>query len=975
MTIKFTGLDPINAASVADTDLFILTDSSEVASKSIRFDELKTAVLPASTFSSSGSNIPLIIAGINAYNGALTNGLQAGKLFYDGSYREPGYFLTYDNLSGKPTIPTDIKTLANTENFLRYDTTSQGIQYNTGANIAGTTVTMSTSNLPEGTNQYFTEARALSSLVTNFAGQFNLYNSTFDKGDVRDSLDAQAMTFLTSGSYGQVTEGQTQSKTLRVTDTALKANYAVGQVLRVYGASAIYDASAITSTFSVTPTGFSTSNGTKKAGTPNVTEYSYKIAEYDVVTGDISAPTAAIATSIAVPASSGASVVADAFNSSVFIKLQFASVPADKGIIVFRRIAGAGDYKLAVVLGRKEIDEAAWIDYQSFDYTAWSGKNIVDNTYTEITHFPLTAHSTARRGWVDKTITQIVDNSASFDITLDDWCFINTGTVQVSHNDTQLIQSAINSNSAVGKKSIILNAKTYNTGQITLPSNFGLVGTSYITKMKKLAWTGGEVSNSKFIKSFDASGATSQSIVGIDIDGNSSNQALFPDSTTRNVNYLLDFGINSKSLLLDRVRITNAPAGGIWATSPVELKMNTSEIINSGVTDRYNYSPLVADNGQDTMIVGNRFQNYTDYLDTSVTNKGIVANNVIDNCGSGLFVYGSVFFISSPNVLMGPAQEFLPTPDILNSEYDLINLDLSSAAGSSSDFNSPIHVYQENGAVFDLSATAGSINSVEYRAFYLSKAASGVEEIYGTSTTAGSFIEGKRYTILTLGNTSQPQWTAAATGAQDTWSVGDDFIANANGGTGTGTATSGGVDTITINDRPGDATRANGEFAFTIPSAQVQAIKTANGANSYSTLLAANADHVGIGWTASLRTEVVAATISGTPTWQVDNTANTYTPGNAGVNPTYTITATGLKYLSIDQKVRFDNHTGFNNGGNINVGVVKAITTTGGTSVIIVQFIGADGGTNQASPTALTAGTGGTLNIIDTFVMAQGRII
>ena len=274
------------------------------------------------------------------------------------------------------------------------------------------------------------------------------------------------------------------------------------------------------------------------------------------------------------------------------------------------------------------------------------------------------------------------------------------------------------------------------------------------------------------------------------------------------MNYLLDFGINSKSLLLDRVRITNAPAGGIWATSPVELKMNTSEIINSGVTDRYNYSPLVADNGQDTMIVGNRFQNYTDFIDTSVTNKGIVANNVIDNCGSGLFVYGSVFFISSPNVLMGPAQEFLPTPDILNSEYDLINLDLSSAQDQVSAFNSPIHVYQENGAVFDLSATAGSINSVEYRAFYLSKAAAGVEEIYGTSTTAGSFIEGKRYTILTLGNTSQAQWTAAATGSQDTWSVGDDFIANANGGTGTGTATSGGVDTITINDRPGDATRA-----------------------------------------------------------------------------------------------------------------------------------------------------------------------
>lgn len=985
MTIKFTGLSAINAAGVADADLFILTDSSEVASKKITFSDLKTAVLPASTFSSSGTNIPLIIAGINAYQGASTNGLNAGKLYYiDGTesssadnYKSPGYFLNYAKLSGAPTIPTDVKVLANTGNFLRYDSTSQGIQYNTGANISGTTVAMSTSNLPEGTNQYYTEVRAKASIVANFADQFNQYNSTFDKGDVRDSLDAQAMTFLTSGTYGQVTDGQTQSKTLRVTDTALKANFAVGQILRVYGASAIHDAGSITSTFAVVPTGFATTPESRKGGTPTLVEYSYKIAEFDIVTGDISAPTAAISTSVGVPSSSGASTQADAFNSSVFIKLQFSSVPADKGLAVFRRIGGSGDYKLTVVLGRKEIDAAAWIDYQSFDYTSWSGKNIVDNTYTAITHFPLTAHSAARRGWVDKTIMAITDNAASFDLTLDDWCFINTGTVQVSHNDTQLIQSAINSNFAVGKKSIILNAKTYNTGQIILPSNFGLVGTSYITKMKKLAWTGGEVSNSKFITIKVDSRGVSQSIVGIDIEGNASNQILFSDSTTKNVNYLLDFSTNCESLLLDRVRITNAPAGGIWATNPIELKINTSEIINSGVSDRYNYSPLIADSGSDTMIIGNRFQNYTDFLDTSVTNKGIVANNVIDNCGSGLFVYGSVFFVSSPNVLMGPAQEFLPTPDILNSEYDLINLDLSSANGSSSAFNSPIHVYQENGAAFDLSVTAGSINTVEYRAFYLSKAAAGVEEVYGTSTVSGSFVIGKRYTILTLGNTSQAQWTAAAVGSQGTWSVGDDFIAGTVGASSTGTATSGGVDTITINDRPGDANRALGQFAFTLPAAQVQAIKTANGANSYTTLLAANANHVGIGWTASLRTEVTAATISGTPVWKVDNTANTLTPGNAGVNPTYTIQATGLKYLSINQKVRFSGHTGFSNGGNINVGIVRTITTTGGTSVIQVQFIGAGGGDDTAGAdyAALNAGTGGKLNIIDTFVMAQGRII
>ena len=990
MTIKFSGLSAITTP--ANADLFALSDTSETATKKITFANLKTSIIDSSTFSASGPNIPLIITGLNAYDSGSGNALKASQLYSGGAYRDASYFLTYANIAGTPTVPADVKDLTNTTGYVRFqgavaDSGNGLVWSGAGANNTGNSSTISTSNIPEGTNQYYTLARGAEAVVANFGTQFNIYNSTFDKGDVRDSLDAEAATFINT----QVTDGQNQSKTLRFAagSYAKKANYAKDQVLRLYGASTLFASDAIATSFSVTVTGFATTSGTSKNGTGGVISYGYKIAEFDVVTGEISAASAAIVKTIGVPTTSGASTVAGAFNASVFNKLLFSSVPADKGVLVYRQIASGG-YELTAVLGRKEMDAGYWIDYQAFDFTAWSGKDVVTNTYTSITHFPLTPPSTARRGWVDKTITSVVDNGGTFDVIVDDFVFVNTGnTVQVSHNDTQIIQSAINSNAAVGKKSIVLNAKTYNSSQISMPNNFGLVGTSYITKLKKLAWSGGEAGavNAKFIRSAAATGATSLSIVGIDIEGNAPNQFLFPDDTTKNANYLLDFGINCSSLLLDRVRINNAVAGGVWATSPIEMKMNTSEIINSGTSDRYSYSPLVADFGQDTMIVGNRFQNYTNFLDTSVTNKGIVANNVINNCGSGLFVYGSVFFISSPNVLMGPAQEFLPTPDILNSEYDLINIDLSSAAGSNSAYNSPIHVYQEDGAIFNLATTAGSIVNVEYRAFYLSKTAGGVEEIYGTTTNSGSFVIGKRYTILTLGNTTQANWNkAAGTGGANglstgtrTYSVGDDFIAATvgTGGSGMGTATSGGVDTITINDRPGDATRANGEFAFQIPSATVQAIKTANGAHSYSTLKTANALHVGIGWTASQRTEVAAGTIStAAGVWKVDNSANSVTTTNNGTNPTYTISITNLKYLAIGQKVKLSGHTSFANGGNITTGIVKSITTTSGTSVIVLQFIGAGGGTNNSSQQNLTASTaGGTINIIDTFVMAQGRII
>ena len=971
MTKKFSELSSI--ITPANTDLFALSDVSETESKKITFTNLKSAIIDETTF-----DYGSIITKLNAYNPTSTgkNGLFATKLYANSTvgYQEGSYFLEYSNLAGKPTIPVDLTVSTNnTVGFLRYNSDTNGIEW-----AGSSTVLMTSSNLPEGTNLYYTDVRAKANLVDNFAEQFNIYNSTFDQGDVRDSVYGLSVTFPSSST--QVSGGQQQSKTIRITGDAassIRAQFSVGQTLRIYGASTTFESTVATTSMTLSVQGFTEISNDKKVGTIGAT-YSYKVSEFDYETGEISAASSAQTKTIYVPTTGGANSVADQFNTSHFIRVNLGSVPADKGVAVYRRIGTTGDYKLSAVLGRKEIDAGSWIDYQAFDYNGWSGKNSTDNTYITSIHFPLTASSATRRGWVDKNITAITQNTTTFDMTIDDWVFINSPdgngeySAQICHNDTSIIQTAISNNSAIGKKSIVLNAKTYCTSQLSMPNNFGLVGTSYITKIRKLPWTGGEASalNGKFIIAQTATGAQSLSIVGVDIDGTAHDQFLWPDSTTINRNYLLDFGINCNSLLLDRVRITNAPAGGVYATSPIELKINTSEITDSGTTDRYEYSPLIADSGTDTMIVGNRFQNYTDYVDVSVTNKGIVANNVINNCGSGLFVYGSVFFVSSPNVLMGPAQEFLPTPDILNSEYDLINIDLSEAKAAGDDYDAPSHVYQENGAAFDLSATAGSINDITHRAFYIQKTAQGVEEVYGTTTTAGSFqvtTPATRYTILTLGTTSQSQWNTAAGTSSVVYSVGDTFNA-AGVGAGNGTATSGGVDTIQIIDVPAGQDRTLGEFAFTIPVATVNAIKDASGAHSYSTLKAANSLHEGIGWSSTFRNEVSCGNIDGAGTWTVD-------PIVGGADPTYELTVNNMLYASVGKRVRFDSHTGFSNSNDVNTGTVESISTNGATSVVTIKFKGAGGGQVQASPVGLVAGANGTLNIIDSFVMAQGRII
>lgn len=954
-----------------NSDLFLLTDISEAKSNAITFSNLKSSVIDSNTFN---NNRALIVSALNTHNPNADgkNTLRATSLFFNGEYREAPYFLSYANLTGKPTIPSDLSQLANSTGFVRYNTsTSKMIR--DGATI----VNMTSDFVNEGqSNLFYTNARADARVEALFGELFNTYNSTFDRGTVRDSVNNEQGEFIDVN-----VTGQAQSKTIKFKTLAKRTSFSEGQVLRLYGASSAFENTTNSTTFSLLTLGFLDSASTL-AG---YTKMSYKIAQFDIESGEISAASAAQSRFIKTPSVLGETPTLQAFNSTNFIRLSFAALPVGKGLAVYRQVDNTGDFKLIAVLGRKEVEAPnGWIDYYMYDYTSWSGKSAIDNSFINIVHFSLTAPATASRGWVDTTIVAIKDNSDSFDVTLDSSVFVNSANstgafpVYVFHNDSSIIRNAILSNSIAGKKSVILNAKTYNTSLLTLPDDFGLVGTPYITKMIKLPWSGGEagVENCTLITPSKQTNSKGISIVGVDIDGNAQNQFLFPDETVDSKNYLLNFGTGTNSLLIDKVRITNLPAGGIYATSSVQLKINTSEIVDSGLTDRYSYSPLIADAGRTTMITGNRFENFSRHIDLSVTNRGVFANNIVGNCGDefgqGVFIYGSVFFLSSPNVLIGPAGEFLPTPDILNSEYDLVNINLQEAATALAEyFPSPNLVYQENGAVFDLTQTAGSISNIEYRAFLISKNLQGVEEIYGTTYTPANFTAGKRYVILSLGTTTQQQWNTCAGTTDRVYAVGSEFVCAAVS-VGTGTATSGGVDGIIINDRPAGMIKSLGQFAFSIPSTTVQAVKTANGAFSNTTLKSLNPQHQGIGWSASYRYEVKAADIVGTGAWVVDAVL--------GTSPTYVITTTNTQYLAINQKVRFkpSTHLSWSNSGGAIEGIVLSITDpAAGQSTVIIRFPGAGGGTLQANAGAngLIAGTGGQLNIIDTFVMAQGRII
>ena len=986
MTKKFSDLTSID--NLLAEDILAVVDTSETASRYITL-----ANLSASVFSSASA--ASIIGVLNEYNAGASygNGLYAGWLWHEAAtnsvgtnvpaYKDGNYYLDYNNFTNTPILKTDLKEFDNSASFLRL--TPDGIVTSPAANLGGLKRLITTTDIDEaspdsaGVNLYYTLARDQAHLEQNFETQFNIYSGRL-VGSNRDSLEAQAATFP------EASVTTNQSKTLRFASSDSIDNYIEGQVLRIYGAS-LADAqigidALTTLTISVTASASGWSTDENSA----LEEVSYEFALYNTITGEISATLAP--RTISVTNADTNEGFRQAFSSSTFLKVSYNNIPANHGVLVYRKIASVeSSHKLIAVLGEREVSEGSWKDYNSFDYVSWSGKTADYNTYTTVPHFPLTSVGLTLplRGWVDKTIVSVTpsDSSDGFDIELDSTAFVNqpinaTRAVQVYHNDTELIQNAIDKNSDAGKKSVMLNARPYNVSSITVPNEFGILGTRSVSTIKKLPWSGGVLlgSTGSIIKS-TGNPASQISLVGFDIEGNSSYQALFSDSAAARLsaNYALDFGTDSNAIILDGVRVRNVSAGGLWAPEATDLGVRSGEFINSGVSDRNPYSPISAPGSKSTFITGNKIKNYSEYVDVATTTQGVVTNNIVQNCGSGIYVYGSTFFLSSSNVLMGPASEFLPSPDILNSAFDSININLT--AHQNSMYTSDSMVYQENGAAFNLSTNSigGENPELIYRVFYIQKSEKGVEEAYGTGTAPADLVPGIRYMITGLGTTTtQTMWNSAAGTLNVIYEAGDSFIASSVAVSGNGTATSGGVDAIQFTDEAGTF-RELGEFRFQINATLVNNILNADGLYSYSTLKAANtsvtSEHVGIAWTASHRNYVKAAEIT-SGSWLETNAPNT---------ATYTFTVANQKYLSIGRTVRVHNYGDWRNRADTPSDPVqysgKIVTIDNDQIAVVFKGTGIHTPDKNATGTNLIQGTGsnGTLNIVDEFILAKGRII
>ena len=184
---------------------------------------------------------------------------------------------------------------------------------------------------------------------------------------------------------------------------------------------------------------------------------------------------------------------------------------------------------------------------------------------------------------------------------------------------------------------------------IQLPSDgkFTLSGKGRQTTLYKLPWSSENHNRVVYTVGVNADNI---SLTNLNIDGNMQNQWLKNDSgNASDANYTISF--KGTGISIDKVFVDNVVGGGMYSYQPSTLTLNLCRFENSGMSDYYSFSPLYAPEGNDVIITNNVFRNFSDSIDLNTTDNGIFSSNFVENVGSGVLVFGSRFFISSPNVL------------------------------------------------------------------------------------------------------------------------------------------------------------------------------------------------------------------------------------------------------------------------------------------------------------------------------------
>ena len=495
--------------------------------------------------------------------------------------------------------------------------------------------------------------------------------------------------------------GSTVSNTLQISGIST-SNFYVGEKVKVFGVNAFSDSTTVAapdSGMSAVRVGIKTLPDT----------YRYWVAQYHLRNGKVG-----VSSQISPFAGIGMTTI-DNFNDTDNIALTLARSDSDHGLLVYRQIGvstNINNAKLIGILGPKELgsdttDDITWIDYGTFDQTEWSGKGTVNEYNSDQIHFPNTATTGQRRGW---KIDEIVSIGTSSIRLSGQYTRNSDNQVKVVHDNTAGLSSAIDQVIADKQYSLDLPSGTYLTNKLIIPSGFTLKGNGKNTVIKTQYFATDETDGAGNSLSLDGNivgvGTTSASDISIydlTIDGNGGNNILFSNELN---NYIMYFDNITSSVFKD-IEIRNSPGHGLYLNNSSRISVDNCSFVDGSISDRYSFSPLNTQESNTLRVNDCLFENYPGPVDLSVSSVVTTGGNIIRNCGTGLRTYASSKITTTNNLILGPGDEYIPSPDIYDSDFNSINLTIERGV----DFDGPNLLYLENGSPKDLSSTKVSISA------------------------------------------------------------------------------------------------------------------------------------------------------------------------------------------------------------------------------------------------------------------------
>ena len=600
----------------------------------------------------------------------------------------------------------------------------------------------------------------------------------------------------------------------------------VGHKLKVFGIQA-NDPASPTDEASPTPTPTATKNGTTDGGLPTQNFY-YWTAQFrfdNLKIGEAAGPTDVIAHNT--PTN---------FTSLRYNALSIARSSGEYGMLIYRgTTTDLEDAELIAVLGPRDLGSITsgiiFNDQGTFTRTEWSSKSNDTNAFTvegvaagrmdatystpsNMVYFPqkpptneqINTNAVNPRGYVTGTVEKVYNKKT---LRFTEKLYHGSNYVEIVHDNTAGLQQAINEFRDLALRNIVLPDGVYYTSRLTIPDNFAVLGNSKRAVIKAIPWNFDHYDdvinpNEKgCILTPQTDTPTNITFRNLTIDGNMVNNVTWTETQS---NFPLAFP-QGQDLVYDNIDVVHTVGSGLYALDNDRIRISGSKFRNGGLAygEDESLTPLYVTSSTFTTISDNIFENWTSAIDASVTRIGTIIGNTIRNTGSGLLIFGSGNLISSPNLIMGPDDEFIPAVDTMDSDFDSINVKLEPGV----DYQSPSMLYLRRGEPMHLGSG---------------------EDTVGGAAVPGTEVEFSA-DVLALTKLNNVESLAAPGGALD-------YSLNGSGDP---------IINVPINGDGGDFGRDNGYFQWKVTSANATQLPSYSELKADWTATSPDADETLIG--------------------------------------------------------------------------------------------------------------------------------